>query len=100
MADFIEPLVKNRLLLLLLTIPTSHDDMGKKLILPAEIKICATCSYWDGERSVDPELGLVVIEEKCEGECLVESVCRQGLNDELGIRSDCLWEHLAPDAST
>ena len=74
-----------------------QTDMGKKLILPAEVQICATCSYWDGERRVDPELGLVVIEESCEGECLVESECRQGLTDELGLRSDCLWEHLAPD---
>jgi hypothetical protein len=72
--------------------------MGKKIILPAEVKICATCSYWDGIRSVDPELGLVVVDESCEGECLVESECRHALTDELGKRSDCLWEHLAPDS--
>ena len=84
----------------MLTDSNPAETMGKKLILPAEVKICATCSYWDGQRSVDPELGLVVIDESCEGECLVESACRHGLNDELGIRSDCLWEHLAPDAST
>lgn len=72
--------------------------MSKKLILPAEVKICATCSYWDGERKVDPELAVVVVDEGCEGECLVQSKCCQGLNDEFEWRDDCLWEHLAPDA--
>jgi hypothetical protein len=72
--------------------------MNKKLILPAEIKICATCSFWDGERRIDSELAVVVVEEDCQGECLVESKARKGLNSELKWRSDCLWEHLAPDA--
>jgi hypothetical protein len=72
--------------------------MGKKLILPAEIRVCATCSYWDGERTVDPELAVVVIEESCLGECLVENKFRPGLNHEFECRDDCLWEHLAPDA--
>ena len=72
--------------------------MSKKLILPAEVKICATCSYLDGERKVDPELGVVVVEDGCKGECLVQSKCCQGLNDEFEWRDDCLWEHLAPDA--
>jgi hypothetical protein len=71
--------------------------MNKKLIIPAEIKICATCSYWDGERKVDPELRVVVIEDSCQGECLAQGACCQGLNDEAGWRDDCLWEHLAPD---
>ena len=71
--------------------------MVQKLILPAEIKVCATCSYWDGERTVDPELRVVVIEENCEGECLAQGKCCQGLNDEAGWRTDCVWEHLAPD---
>lgn len=71
--------------------------MSKKLILPAEIKVCATCSYWDGERKVDPELRVVVVEESCSGECLVQNKCCQGLNDEFEWRDDCLWEHLAPD---
>jgi hypothetical protein len=72
--------------------------MNKKLILLAEIKVCATCSFWDGERRVDPELAVVVVEEDCQGECLVQSKPRQGLNDEFKWRGDCLWEHLAPDA--
>ena len=71
--------------------------MSKKLILPAEIKVCATCSYWDGERKVDPELRVVVVDEDCEGECLVQCKCRPGLTDEFEWHKDCLWEHLAPD---
>jgi hypothetical protein len=73
--------------------------MKPKLILPAEVKVCATCSYWDGERKVDTELRLVVVEEGCEGECLVQEKSCSGLNDEGETRSDCLWEHLAPDES-
>jgi hypothetical protein len=72
--------------------------MNKKLILPAEVKICATCSFWDGKRKVDHELGIVVVEESCVGECLVESKSCLGLNDEFEWRDDCLWEPLAPDA--
>ena len=71
--------------------------MSQKLIVPAEIKVCATCSYWDGERKVDPELRVVVIADCCEGECLVQGKCCRGLNDEGEWRDDCLWEHLAPD---
>jgi hypothetical protein len=71
--------------------------MHKKLILPAEIKVCATCSFWDGERHVDSELAVVVIEESCRGECLAKGQLRKGLNDESKWRNDCLWEHLAPD---
>lgn len=48
---------------------------------------------------VDPEAG-VVVDEGCEGECLVQSKCCQGLNDEFEWRDDCLWEHLAPDDQT
>ncbi|MBK7675324.1 hypothetical protein [Accumulibacter sp.] len=69
----------------------------KKLILPAEVKVCATCSYWDGERSVDSELGLVVVGGDCEGECLVQAKNSRGLNDVRGEKAGCLWEHLAPD---
>jgi hypothetical protein len=75
-----------------------RKDMNKKLILPAEIKICATCSFWDGERRVDPEFAIVVVDEACRGECLVLNKYRQGVNDESKWRDDCLWEHLAPDA--
>jgi hypothetical protein len=74
-------------------------DMNKKLILPAEIKVCATCSFWDGERRVDSELGVVVVDEDCQGECLVQGKYRPGLNDEIQWCDDCPWEHLAPDAA-
>lgn len=72
--------------------------MERKLILPAEIKVCATCSYWDGERKVDPELSLVVVAESCEGECLVQEKCCGSLDSvrRPGGR-ECSWEHLAPD---
>ena len=81
----------------MLTESTFETDMGKKLILPAEVKICATCSYWDGERKVDSELRVVVVDESCEGKCLVQGECRQGMTDEFAFQPDCLWEHLAPD---
>ena len=81
----------------MLTDSNPAETMGKKLILPAEVKVCATCSYWDGERKVDPELRVVVVDDCCAGECLVQSKCCQGLNDEFEWRDDCLWEHLAPD---
>ncbi len=70
----------------------------KKLIVPAEVKVCATCSYWDGERTVDTELRLVVVSEDCEGECLVQTKSSQGLNDVRNEAKDCVWEHLAPDS--
>jgi hypothetical protein len=73
--------------------------MKKKLILPAEVKVCATCSYWDGERMVDPELRLVVVAEDCAGECLVQTKCSHGLNDVRAETEQCAWEHLAPDVA-
>lgn len=66
------------------------------LIIPAEVKICATCSYWCGDRKVDPELGVVVIDAAVEGECLVRDCGMEGLLDVRGIH-DCPWEHIAPD---
>lgn len=74
-----------------------QSTMTPKLIIPAEVKVCATCSYWDGERKVDPELRVIVVADSCEGECLVQGKCCQGLNQEGKWRDDCLWEHLAPD---
>ena len=44
--------------------------MVDKLILPAEVKVCATCSYWDGER-------------------------RDDIRKECG----CIWEDLEPDSA-
>lgn len=70
--------------------------MPRKLILPAEIKVCATCSYWDGARTVDPELRVVVVRQSCRGECMVKEAMRRGLNDVRG-EADCTWDHIAPD---
>lgn len=71
--------------------------MAEKLILPTEVKVCATCSYWDGERHVDPEMKLVVVSHECEGECLVHEEPKKALQD---IRNDCacMWEDLEPDS--
>jgi len=71
--------------------------MSPKLILPAEVKVCATCSYWDGERKVDSELRVVVVDDCSEGECLVHGTCCNGLNHEDDQKDECIWEHLAPD---
>ena len=75
---------------------------GGKLLLPCELRVCATCSFWDGERRVDGDARLVVVAEVCSGECLLRgqhtpcTLTGQGLNV-------CDWESLpeagAPDAS-
>ncbi len=70
--------------------------MAEKLILPAEVKVCATCSYWDGERQVDAEMKVVVVAQECVGECLVQEAKKPGLHD---VRRECacIWEDLGPD---
>jgi hypothetical protein len=70
--------------------------MAEKLILPTEVKVCATCSFWDGERQVDAEMKLVVVSDECSGECLVQEKDKPGLHD---VRQEhtCLWEDLEPD---
>ncbi|OMG53623.1 hypothetical protein BJN45_09290 [Azonexus hydrophilus] len=70
--------------------------MAEKLILPTEVKVCATCSYWDGERQVDAEMKLVVVSDECQGECLVQEASKPGLHD-VRKECDCLWEDLEPD---
>lgn len=70
--------------------------MAEKLILPTEVKVCATCSYWDGERQVDPEMKLVVVSESCQGECLVQAELKPGLHD-VRRECSCIWEDLDPD---
>ena len=70
--------------------------MKSKLILPTEVKVCATCSYWDGERKVDTEVRVVVVSESCVGECLVQSKPSPSLNSVRSESDGCLWEHLAP----
>ena len=71
--------------------------MAEKLILPTEVKVCATCSFWDGERQVDGEMKLVVVSEECVGECLVQEELKPGLHD-VRAECSCIWEDLEPDA--
>lgn len=70
--------------------------MKKRLILPTEVKVCATCSYWDGERQVDEEFQVVVLSETATGECLVQETDKLGLHD-TRCEPDCVWEHLEAD---
>ncbi len=70
--------------------------MADKLILPAEVKVCATCSYWDGERQVDGEVRVVVVSSECHGECLVQETKKPGLHD-VRQECSCIWEDLGPD---
>lgn len=73
--------------------------MAEKLILPTEVKVCATCSFWDGERQVDPETQVVVVSGECQGECLVTETSKNCLNH-ISCEEDCLWEDLVPDESS
>jgi len=73
--------------------------MAEKLILPTEVKVCATCSYWDGERQVDPDMKVVVVDGDCQGECLVQEAGKPGLHD-VRCECDCLWEDLEPDSES
>ncbi|MBS1159059.1 MAG: hypothetical protein H6R15_1478 [Proteobacteria bacterium] len=70
--------------------------MAEKLILPTEVKVCATCSYWDGERQVDGEMRVVVVSDGCRGECLVQETAKLALHD-VRQEHSCLWEDLEPD---
>jgi hypothetical protein len=70
--------------------------MAEKLILPTEVKICATCSYWDGERRVDEEMRVVVVDEECVGECLVQGQGKPALHD-VRKECSCIWEDLEAD---
>ena len=70
--------------------------MAEKIILPTEVKVCATCSYWDGDRRVDDDMKMVVVADGCEGECLVQGVLKPGLRHASGECS-CIWEDLEPD---
>lgn len=70
--------------------------MPEKLILPIEVKVCATCSYWDGERQLDAEMKVLVVSEECQGFCLVQEVDKPGLHD-VRLEHSCIWEDLEPD---
>jgi hypothetical protein len=70
----------------------------RKLIVPVELKVCATCTYWDGARSVDGDVRVVVVRESCEGECLVREVSMPSLRA-VHEDSECLWDAVYVDAS-
>ena len=70
--------------------------MAEKLILPNEVKVCATCTYWDGERQVDDDMKLVVVSDDGLGECLVTGLEKSALQDSRQV-CVCLWEDLEPD---
>jgi len=69
---------------------------NRKLILPAELKVCANCTYWDGPRSVDEDVRVVVVNEYCEGECLVRAVAMPSLRSSYDD-DDCLWDGVIDD---
>jgi hypothetical protein len=68
----------------------------RKVIVPVELKVCATCTYWDGARSVDEEVRLVVVCESCEGECLVREVSMPALRVKPE-NTECLWDAVDAD---
>lgn len=68
----------------------------RKLILPTEIKVCATCTYWDGDRVVDEDLRVVVVCESCKGECLVTESQMSALERGVPV-CECLWDDLHAD---
>ena len=70
--------------------------MAEKVILPNEVKVCATCTYWDGERQVDDDMKLVVVLADGVGECLVTGLEKAALQDSRKV-CVCLWEDLEPD---
>ncbi|MEY4592616.1 MAG: hypothetical protein RIR18_1511 [Pseudomonadota bacterium] len=71
----------------------------QKIILPAEVKVCGTCTYWDGERQVDNDNQLVVVASDCEGECLVQEVPKNALQD-TRQECDCEWDDLGGDGQS
>lgn len=70
----------------------------RKLIIPAEVKLCATCSFWDGERKVDGEMRVVIVSEKCSGECLYKECRTDALTDVRQIHH-CMWEDIDGEAA-
>ena len=68
----------------------------RKLIIPAEVKLCATCTYWDGSRKVDGEMKVVVVSEACRGTCLYKECATAALTDVRQVHQ-CMWEKLDED---
>lgn len=72
---------------------TAPEKPDSKLIVPTEVRVCATCSYWDGERRFDEDVRVVVVSECCKGECLVREHHTPCLNPARDSQ-DCAWESL------
>lgn len=79
----------------------SDNSVSDELIVPTEFAVCATCGFWDGQRRVDEEAGLVVVKQDLEGECLLRSISVPGLfaaslaSPEL--QHQCEWEPIEGD---
>jgi hypothetical protein len=71
-------------------------SQARKLILPTEIRVCATCSFWDGERRVSPETRVVVVSERCAGECILRGQCT-ACTAPGGALDGCAWEPIGDD---
>jgi hypothetical protein len=65
----------------------------RKLIIPTEIKLCATCSFWDGERKIDEDINVVIVAESCAGTCLCCDESKAALTDVRRI-DGCIWENV------
>lgn len=70
----------------------------RKLIIPAEVKLCATCSFWDGDRKVDDEMRVVIVSEKCCGVCLYKECSTEALTDVRHVHH-CMWEDIDGEAA-
>lgn len=73
-----------------------NDKTLEKLILPTEVKVCATCSYWDGQRHVDEDVRVVVVDHACEGECMAQEKTTPAVHD-IRCECHCIWEDVSPD---
>ncbi len=69
----------------------------KKLIVPQEVPLCGTCSFWEGKRAIDEEARLVVLKEDDEGQCLVEEKPKKALQSFEA--QTCAWEDLKNEES-
>ena len=72
--------------------------MAEKLVLPNDVALCGTCSFWDGARRVDEESQMVVLDGDSSGTCLVTDKTRPALYANPKKHA-CLWEDLNPPES-
>lgn len=89
-------IVKNNLIVNMNNTNNTNNTKTKNkdvVFLPAETEVCATCSYWDGERKVDEDLKLVIINADQQGTCLVKDQSKLALFPKH-LEYNCLWEDL------